>query len=77
MPDQYEQYKDMSSTPYWDVIVGLLSICGLVGGGLGAIYAIGYFSVGKSAQAWPLTATLIVLIAANIAARAGRARARR
>jgi hypothetical protein len=76
VPDQYEQFKDASSTPYWDVIVGLASICGILGGGLGAIYAIGYFSVGKSGQAWPLAITVIVIVAANLAARIGRARAR-
>ena len=76
MPDPYEQYKDMSSTPYWDVIVGLLTICGLLGGGLGGLYAIGYFAVGKADQAWPLTATVVVLVAANVAARVARAKAR-
>ena len=76
MSDQYEQFKDMSSTPYWDVVVGLLTICGILGGGLGGIYAIGYFAVGKSAQAWPLTATVVVLVAANVAARMARAKAR-
>jgi hypothetical protein len=76
MPDQYEQYKDASDTPYWDVIVGLFTLCGILGGGLGGAYAIGYFAVGKSAQAWPLAATVIVLIAANVAVRVGRARSR-
>jgi hypothetical protein len=76
VPDQYEQFKDASSTPYWDVIVGLVSICGILGGGLGGIYAIGYFSVHKSSQAWPLTITVLVLVAANVAVRVGRAKAR-
>ena len=76
MPDQYEQFKDASSTPYWDLAVGLASICGILGGGLGAVYAIGYFSVGKDSQAWPLSVTVLVLVAVNIAVRVGRAQAR-
>jgi ABC-type methionine transport system permease subunit len=77
VPDQYEQYKDASSTPYWDLLVGLLSIAGILGGGLGAIYAIGYYSVDKDSQAWPLATTVIVLVAVNVAARMGRAKARK
>ena len=41
------------------------------------IYAAGYFASGKDGQAWPLTATVVVLVALNVLARMGRARARR
>jgi hypothetical protein len=75
--DQYDQYNDLSTTPYWDILVGLLSLAGILGGGLGGIYAIGYFATGNAAAAWPLTGTVVALVTVNLAARWMRAAMRR
>ena len=70
--DQYEQFADLSETPIMDVIVGLATICLLLGGGLAGIYAIGYLAVGRAALAWPLLGTLAALLALNLGARVVR-----
>jgi hypothetical protein len=75
--DQYDQYSELSTTPYWDVVIGLLTLAGIAGGGLGGIYALGYFSAGHASAAWPLTATVVVLLILNVAARYLRAVMRR
>jgi hypothetical protein len=77
MPDDpYDRYRDVSSTPFLDLLVNLLLVVSICGGGLGAIYAAGYFAEGKDSQAWPLTAVVIVLIAVNVGLRVIRARVR-
>ncbi|WP_028067630.1 hypothetical protein [Solirubrobacter soli] len=75
--DAYEQFSDASTTPLWDLSIGLSSLVTVLGGGLAAIYAIGYLAVGRAALAWPLLTTLIVLVAVNLALRHGRNVARR
>jgi hypothetical protein len=75
--DAYEQFSDASTTPLWDLSIGLSSLATVLGGGLAAIYAIGYLAVGRVALAWPLLTTLVVLVAINLALRHGRNVARR
>jgi len=74
--DGYEQFSDASTTPIWDLIVGLASLTAILGGGLAGIYALGYLSVGRASLAWPLLGTVAVLIVVNLALRAGRRAAR-
>ena len=40
--DAYEQFADASTTPLWDLAIGLVSLVTVLGGGLAAIWAIGY-----------------------------------
>jgi hypothetical protein len=75
--DAYEQFSEASTTPLWDLAIGLASLVTVLGGGLAAIYAIGYISVGRIAVAWPLLATLAVIVAVDLALRHGRRIARR
>jgi hypothetical protein len=75
--DSYDQFADASSTPIWDLIVGLAALAIVVGGGLAAIYAAGYFMTGQASEAWPYVGTLSVLVAVNIALRCARLAARR
>jgi hypothetical protein len=75
--DPYERYHDVSDTPILDLIVGLATLCLVLGGGLAAVYAIGYFSVGRAALAWPLVGTFTVLAMINVAVRVLRSSRRR
>jgi energy-converting hydrogenase Eha subunit C len=75
--DAYEQFSDASTTPLWDLAIGLATLATVLGGGLAAIYAVGYLAVGRAALAWPLIATFVVLVAADLALRHGRRIARR
>ncbi len=75
--DPYEQFGDLSTTPIWDVVVGLFTVATLLGGGLGAIYAAGYFMTAQASLAWPSVGTVAVLVAVNLALRAARSSARR
>lgn len=67
--DPYARFGDLSETPVADVIVGLLTMCLILGGGLAAVYAIGFFAVGRPEHAWPLVGTFTALAAVNIGAR--------
>ncbi len=49
----------------------------MLGGGLAAVYAIGYFATGQAHLAWPLTGTFLVLLAGHLLFRHARALARR
>ena len=75
--DPYERFQGISATPICDVLVGLVLVATILGGGLGGIYAIGYFLTGRAALAWPLVGTIAALLAANVAVRAVRAGIRR
>jgi hypothetical protein len=75
--DPYALFEDVSSTPIFDVVVGLVLVATILGGGLAAIYAVGYFLTGQPSLAWPLVGTLAVLLAANVVVRAVRAAMRR
>ncbi len=75
--DSYEQFADASTTPLWDLAVGLVSLVTVLGGGMAAVWAIGYLSVGRVAVAAPLLATLALLVAVDVALRHGRRIARR
>jgi hypothetical protein len=75
--DTYDQFSDVSTTPIWDVIVGLFTVALVLGGGLAAIYAAGYFMTGRPSLAWPSVGTVAVLVVVNIALRAARASAGR
>jgi hypothetical protein len=77
LTDDRDAYADVSSTPYLDVLVGLVLVATILGGGLAALYAIGYFLTGQSRLAWPLVGTLAALLVANVALRAWRAALRR
>jgi energy-converting hydrogenase Eha subunit C len=75
--DSYEQFSDASTTPIWDLAVGLVSLVTVLGGGLAAVWAIGYLAVGRVAVALPLIGTLAVLVAIDLGLRYGRRVARR
>jgi hypothetical protein len=70
--DPYDRFEDVSTTPICDVVVGLILVATILGGGLAAIYAIGYFMTGQASIGWPLVGTIAVLLAANVAVRAVR-----
>jgi hypothetical protein len=73
----YEQFSEASTTPLWDLAIGLMTLAMILGGGLAGIYAAGYLAVGRVSLAWPLLATAGVLGATNLALRYGRRAARR
>ena len=75
--DQPDPYADASTTPLWDFAVGMSLLVLIIGGGLAAVYAIGYLATGQPELAWPLLETFAVLLVAHVAFRAGRASARR
>jgi hypothetical protein len=75
--DSYEQFSDASTTPIWDLAVGLVSLATVLGGGLAAVWAIGFLSVGRLGAALPLLATLVALAAVDLSLRHGRRIARR
>jgi hypothetical protein len=75
--DTYDQFSDASTTPLWDLAIGLVTVATILGGGLGGAYAIGYLAVGRAALAWPLLATVALLVSLNLALRAVRRRFRR
>ena len=75
--DAYEQFSDASTTPIWDLIIGLATVATVLGGGLAGVCAVGYLSVGGTSLAWPLLETLALLLAVNLALRAGRTATRR
>ena len=52
--DAYEQFSDASTTPIWDLIIGLATVATVLGGGLAGVYAVGYLGVGRTSLAWPL-----------------------
>ena len=63
---------------FWTLVgIGLATLATVLGGGLAGVYAVGYLSVGRASLAWPLLGTLAVLVAVNLALRAGRTAARR
>jgi hypothetical protein len=75
--DRPDPYADASTTPFWDFAVGMSLVVLMLGGGLAAVYAIGYFATGQAELAWPLTGTFLVLLAAHLLFRYARALARR
>jgi len=75
--DAYEHFSEASTTPLWDLAIGLMTLAMILGGGLAGIYAAGYVAVGRLSLAWPLLATAAVLVATNLALRCGRRAARR
>lgn len=76
-PQEHDPYADVSMTPLWDFAVGMSTLVLLVGGGLAAVYAIGYLATGQPELAWPLIGTFAVLLVANLLLRRARAAARR
>jgi hypothetical protein len=76
-PDAYEQFSDASTTPIWDLVVGLATIVLTLGGGLAGVYAVGYLAVGRASLAWPLLGTITALVTVNLALRVGRRAATR
>jgi hypothetical protein len=75
--DPHDPWSEASTTPFWDLAVGLCTLAAVLGGGLAAIYAIGYFLTGQPSLAWPLVGSATVLLALNLALRYGRVIARR
>jgi hypothetical protein len=45
--DQPDPYADASTTPFWDFAVGMSLLVLIIGGGLAAVYAIGYLATGQ------------------------------
>ena len=74
--EAYDQFGDVSTTPIWDLMIGLSTVATVLGGGLAGVWAVGYLSVGRASLAWPLLGTLAVLVAVNVALRAARTAAR-
>jgi hypothetical protein len=74
---EHDPYADVSMTPLWDFAVGMSWLVLIVGGGLAAVYAIGYFATGQPELAWPLVGTFSVLLVVNIVLRRARTVARR
>ena len=75
--DQPDPYADASTTPLWDFAVGMSLLVLVIGGGLAAVYAIGYLATGQPELAWPLVGTFAVLFVSTSAFRRGRVGARR
>ena len=75
--DPYDLFEDVSSTPIFDVVVGLVLVATILGGGLAAVYALGYFLTDQASLAWPLVGTIAVLLAANVVLRVIRSVLRR
>ena len=75
--DPYDLYKDLSTTPICDVVVGLVLVATILGGGLAAVYATGFLLTGNESNAWPLLGTLTGLLAANVLVRLVRRALRR
>ena len=75
--DQPDPYADASTTPFWDFAVGMSLVVLILGGGLAAVYAVGYLATGQPELAWPLTGTFVVLLAAHLLFRHIRALVRR
>jgi hypothetical protein len=75
--DTHDSWSDASTTPFWDLAVGLWTLAAGLGGGLAAIYAIGYFLTGQATLAWPLVGTASVMLVIDVALRYGRSAARK
>jgi hypothetical protein len=75
--DSDDPWRDTSTTPFWDLAVGLCTLAAGLGGGLAAVYAFGYFLTGQASLAWPLVGTASVLVVINVALRYGRSLARK
>ena len=75
--EAHDPFRDSSTTPFWDLAIMLWTLATLLGGGLAAVFAVGYFLNDRAAVAWPLVATLAVLIAVETALFIGRTLARR
>ena len=73
----HDPFADASTTPLWDLALMLWTLATLLGGGLAALFATGYFLNDRSSEAWPLAGTFTVLIVVEAALIAGRALARR
>jgi hypothetical protein len=73
----HDPFADSSTTPFWDLAIMLWTLATLLGGGLAAVYALGYFLNDHASSAWPLMGTLTVLIVVEAALLVGRAFARR
>lgn len=76
-PDSHDPWADASTTPFWDLAVVLWTLVLVLGGGLAAVYATGYFLTGQPSLAWPLVGIAIVLLVIDAALRYGRAIARK
>ena len=75
--DEHDPYADVSMTPIWDFAVGMSLVVLVAGGGLGAVYAIGYFATGQPELAWPLVGTFTALLLVHVVMRWARIAARR
>jgi hypothetical protein len=75
--DRYERFQDASTTPFLDILVGVLAMASVAGGSLAILLAIGYLTASHDqARGWPFLAVVGVLIVANVALRTIRARCR-
>jgi hypothetical protein len=74
--ETHDPFADASTTPFWDLAIMLWTLATLLGGGLAAIFAIGYILNGRSSEAWSLVGTFTVLIVVEAALLVGRSRAR-
>ena len=75
--EAHDPFADSSTTPFWDLAIMLWTLATLLGGGLAAIYALGYFLNDRASMAWPLVGTFTVLNAVETELLVGRSLARR
>jgi hypothetical protein len=74
--DASDQFSEASTTPFWDLAIGLITLATVLGGGLAGVFGIGYLAVGREALAWPPLTTVAALVIVNLALRWGRRAAR-
>lgn len=66
-PGRLRAVQRRSTTPTWDLIIGVATVALVLGGGLAGVYAVGDFSLGRASLAWLLLGTLAALVAVNLA----------
>jgi hypothetical protein len=75
--DAYDRFQDASTTPFLDLLAGVLAMVSVTGGSLALIFAAGTFAAGDHpSQGWPFLAVVAVLVTANVALRRARSRRR-
>ncbi len=75
--DPYERFKDASTTPVLDLLIGIVLMASVAGGSLAVLLALGYATASEGqSRAWPFLVLVGVLIFANILLRFIRARRR-
>ncbi len=75
--DPYERFKDASTTPVLDLLIGIVLMASVAGGSLALLLALGYATASQGqSRAWAFLALVGALIIANLLRRFIRARCR-